>query len=1002
MIRRVLVLATALGLFAGISGAAAQEREIQGSVLAIETDAPLSGANVVVVGTTTGTLTGPNGEFTLSVPAGDVELRVSLIGYQSEDVVVPAGQSTVTVSLAQDVLDLEGVVVTGQATSVARRNLANAVSTVTAEQLDRAPAQTVETALQGKVAGANISANSGAPGGGMQVNLRGVASINAASQPLYVIDGVVVSNEAIASGANALTNAAGNANASNQDNPVNRIADLNPNDIASVEVLKGASAAAIYGSQASNGVILITTKSGTAGVPRYRVSQEFGMYQLSNTIGSRTFETLDEALATYAGFAGATAADTARISQSYGDGTAFDHEEQLAGRTDLSTRTSFSISGGDETTRYYASGLLLDDAGIIQNTGYEKQSIRLNLDQRVGPRINLGLNTNLIHSVARRGLTNNDNTGTSYYVTFAGTPTFVDLTPSEEGIYPNNPRERSNPLQTAALLTSDEDVWRFIAAMNADAELFETGTQSLVFRAAGGADYFTQENELFSPPVLQFEPQDGLPGTSILANSDNLNVNGSANLVHTFAPVGGALTATTSAGVQYQDSDLNIARITGRNIVGGQRNVDAATVQSIVENRARTRDLGVYIQEEMLLLDERLLLTAGVRADRSSSNGDPDQFFYYPKAATSYRFPNLGTYVDELKLRVAYGETGNQPLFGQKFTPLSATNNIGGLPGLVVVGLAGDPDIEPERMREIEGGFDAVLFGGNAELNFTFYQQNITNLLLQRALAPSTGFVTQFFNGGELETRGIEVALDATPIRTDDFSWVTRTTFYTTESTIVELPVPAFETGGFGTALGAFRIQEGRSATQIVGNTVENDEVVVRQIGDATPDFNMAFINDLTFGRFNLSSLFDWQQGGDIINLTKLLYDLNQNSADYELPAGVGSVRPIPECSPNCSGRERLAGFGRYTQQYIEDGSFLKLRELSLSYNLPPELLASVWSGAESVQIRLSGRDLITITDYSGLTPEVSNFGSQPIARNIDVGPFPPSRSFWLGIDIGF
>ncbi|MDQ3605817.1 MAG: TonB-dependent receptor plug domain-containing protein, partial [Gemmatimonadota bacterium] len=665
--KRIVLLVMSLALLGSAERAAAQQRTVTGSVVMETTGAPLSDAAVQVVGTSRRALTDPQGNFSISVPAGDVRLLITRIGYTSRTVPVPAGQSTVAVRLGEDVLNLEGIVVTGQATTVARRNLANAVATVNAQDVERAPAQSLDKALQGKIVGANISTNSGAPGGGVQVDLRGVSSINGTSEPLWVIDGVIVSNVAIPSGQNAVTRASpGTANATVQDAPANRISDLNPDDIESVEILKGASAAAIYGSKASNGVILVTTKRGRSGAPRVNVTQQFGFYELSNTIGSRNF-TLEEALQTFAPAprAGAPAADSAtwranqtRITQLYGSGERFDHEAQLSSRRDLSTQTAVNVSGGSGDTRYFVSGLFQNDEGIIAGTGFEKQSLRVNLDQRLGSRVEMGVNSNVVHSVASRGLSNNDNSGTSFYVVLTGTPNFVDLSPGADGVFPFNPLGASNPLQTAALMRNDEDVWRLISVGNVKVDLFGNDNQSLRFLGTGGADYFQQENRLFFPPELQFEARSPQPGTSLLGQSNNTNLNASGNLVHTFTPSGGAYTATTSAGVQYEDRDLNIARIVGRNLIAGQPNVDAATSIQAFANRQRVRDFGVYLQEELLMLENRLLLTGSLRADRSSANGNPDQYFYYPKAAASYRLPGFGGFVDELKPRVAYGKTG--------------------------------------------------------------------------------------------------------------------------------------------------------------------------------------------------------------------------------------------------------------------------------------------------------------------------------------------------------
>lgn len=1004
----LLALACALGLWA--APAAAQQRQVTGTVTA-EGGEPLAGARVAITGTTQGVQTSAGGRYEISVPAGDVRLTVSRIGYNTREVAVPAGQGTFNVQLQPSVLSLEALVVTGQATTVARRNLANAVASVSGDEVNRAPAQTVDQALAGKIPGAIISANSGAPGGGIQVDLRGVSSINASAEPLWVIDGVVMSNLAIPSGQNAITEAVAGDDGSVQDNATNRIADLNPADIESVEVLKGASAAAIYGSKASNGVIIVTTRRGRDGAPRFNLSQRMGYYQLANTLGSRRFS-LQEALDQYAPAPGPDATpeqiaaypgNVANITALYGSGTHYDHEEHLAGQRDLGRETSMSVSGGSGGTRYFASGLVMDEPGIIENTGFEKQSLRVNLDQALGRGVEITLNTNLLHSRSDRGLTNNDNRSVSYYVALSGTPAFVDLR-RQGALFPNNPFGSSNPLQTAALLENAEDVWRFIGSGSARVPLLEGDQQSLRMVFSGGADFFRQRNRLLSPVDLEFEAVlEEEAGTSVLANSDNLNLNGNANLVHTWAP--SSFTATTSLGVQYEDRDLGVNRIIARGLVAGQGGVDDGPEPFVIENRQRVRDFGVFAQEEFLALDNRLLLTAGLRADRSSNNGDPDEYHLYPKAAASYRFPGLLPRVDELKLRAAYGETGNLPLWADKYTEMSTANSIGGFKGIIVQGVTGAPDIRPERMRELEGGFDLALLDGRASFEFTAYDQRITDLLLRRTLNPSSGFVTQIFNGGELHTRGLEMGLAGTPIQRESFGWTTRATFYTTKSTVENLPVPSFRTGAFGsTSLGVFQIEEGKSATQIVGYDGKDADgnLIERQLGDATPEFKVGFSNEVTVGSFSLYGLLDWQHGGDLINLTRLLYDAGGVSPDYELPSGVAAPRDVADCYPGCSGIERISGFGTYTKQYIEDASYVKLREVSLAWRVPASLLGRVPGRVRDAGITLSARNLMTWTDYTGLDPEVSNFGTQQIARGVDVAPFPPSRSFWLTFNFGF
>src|SRR5581483_2795603 len=346
------------------------------------------------------------------------------IGYIATEKAVTPDQEKVDIALARDVLKLEETIITGQATTESRRSVANAVSTVSADQLTAVQSQTLDQALQGKVAGADIQQNSGAPGGGMQVRLRGVSSIIGTSDPLFVVDGVIISNASIPAGTNSITKATsgaagGSGIASNEDNASNRLADLDPNDIESIEVLKGASASAIYGSKASQGVVLITTKRGHAGRPKFSVTQRFGFNELSNELGSRTFSK-----ASADSVFGAALVDPA-----FKPGVTYDHEKEIAGNKPLSWQTQANISGGNDATTYYSSGILEHDGGIIQNTYFDKQTVSLNLNQQVGSRADLGFQTTFGHTADGRAITNNDNTSTSIYATLPGVPNFVNLQP---------------------------------------------------------------------------------------------------------------------------------------------------------------------------------------------------------------------------------------------------------------------------------------------------------------------------------------------------------------------------------------------------------------------------------------------------------------------------------------------------------------------------------------------------------------------------------------------
>lgn len=1030
---RALGVALALAVTTALAGrplqAQEQTRVVTGHVTDATTGRPLVGAEVFVpvasgaAKPTYGTVTDAQGNFTLRVPASATRLSVRLIGYKAQELPISGGR--LEVALATDVLNLDEVVVTGQATAVSKRNLANAVSVVNATELNEVPAASVESQLYGKVAGANIQSNSGAPGGGNSVQLRGVSTIIGNSRPLYVVDGVIVSDDAIQSGANSVTQA-GSGISSNQDNAANRIADLNPADIERVEILKGASAAAIYGSKANNGVIIITTKRGQPGKVQYQLAQRVGFSELAKEWGSRDF-TLETAVATFCG-SNPSASCQANIGQYFNaDGSpkhTYDHEKELAGGHPLSHQTELSLRGGTDKTTYYISGLVQHDGGVVKGTYYDKQSLRVNLDQVAAPTLNFHLRTYVSHSKDGRGFTNNDNTSTTYYMALTGTPSFVNLLPDAQGIYPENPFQPSNPLQTAALARNDEDVYRFTGSLRGEWDVFRGERQSLQISALGGADVFNLGALVYSPQELQYEPinNPSFPGTSVVGNALNRYYNTNLNVVHTYTAASGLFTATTSAGVQYEFRDQDVARVLTQGLFPGQQNAGSGTRYVPEEVRSRSKDLGAYVQEELVIRD-RLTLTGSVRADRSSSNADPDQWFYYPKANASYRWSVNRGPIGELKFRGAYGQSGNQPLYGQKFNSLNPGNLVG-LQTLALGTVAVAPDLHPERQTEFEGGIDAYLFRDRASVDVTYFNRRVNELLLQRALPPSTGFTTALYNStGQLTSKGVEAALHAAVVQTRGFEWSTHATFTKWSSIIDSLDVPPFNTpnGGFGTSLGAGRIEQGKSATQIVGRdtiAVEDDPRclealgvapgsgqckpgtrIVTKLGDATPDFRMGFSNSLRYHAFRLNTTVDWQHGGNVINLTGYLYDANQNSKDFDKPCHLAGCR-----EGETMGQYRLRVYpGKTNRPWIEDASFVKLREVSLTYDVPPSLLRSAGlGGASSLQVTVSGRNLLTFTGYRGFDPEVNNFGSQAIRTNVDVAPYPPSRTFWLSVNVGF
>lgn len=983
----------------------AQSRVLTGRVVDATSRTGVPGAVVAVVGGTAVTQANGEGQFRITLPAAAATLSVRGLGYRRETVRVSAAQQTIEMALTREAAQLSEVVVTGAATSQERRNIATAVSSVSSEEIARVPAASLDNALQGKIVGAQINMNSGAPGGGGQIQIRGVTSVLGNGEPLFVVDGVIISNNTISTGINAVSRASGGgAFNTTQDNSTNRLSDVNPADIENVQVLKSAAATAIYGSKATNGVVLITTKRGRAGATSFTATQRVGQFQADRLIGSRRF--------TQQGLRDLVPRDTALARRLVGRYCPaepcpyFDYQKSLYGQRDLSHETSLSISGGNENTKVFLSGLHKNDRGTEINTGAIRQSLRLNADHTFGTRFTSNVSAVFSRSKSERGVSNNDNTFASPIYAFGYTPAVMDLEERVAGRYVDNSIIRdlkgigTNPFQTLDLLKNNEDVWRQIASGTLRYNAFTSDRQTLAFALSGGVDRFDAGSQTYSPNNLQFEADDGFLGTATQGEALSTQYNGTLSAVHTFTP-GASLpflsTATTSIGAQYEDRSLNRFSVVARGLVPTIELIDQGT-PSINQVRTAVRDQAFFLNEELLLLDERLSMSARVRAERSSVNGDRQKYYYWPAASAAYRFVKPFANADEIKLRAAIGKSGNQANYGNRDVTIAGLGLIDSRTAVGVPVTLGNPIIEPEKMREIEYGVDAVFFDSRAGFEVNVFDRSITDLLLQAPLPPTSGFGQKFLNGGNLVTKGVEVAVNATPMR-GPFQWNSRVQYSTFKSRVASLPANvadfAIPNSGFGAQYGRGRIARGQVSTAIWGNLTRPDSTVVDTIlANANPDFQMQFSNDFTFRGFTLSGLLDWRKGGAVANMTQSLFDEGGNSFDYDEPSPIAGV-PL--------GRYRYSQWngGRNAGVYVQDGSYVKLREITLAYQVPAAATRR-FTGGRDLRISFSGRNLATWTDYWSFDPEVNNFGNQSVVRFVDLAPFPPSRSLFLGFDLAY
>ena len=971
--------------------AEAQTRDITGTVTQAG-GIPIPDATVSVVGQQVGTRTNERGEYRLRIPSGEQVVFARVLGFKRVTVRVGPTETTASFQLERDVLQLEGVTVTGQATTTDRRVAATAVATVSSVELNRVPARSVESNLAGKVAGARFFENSGAPGGGAQIQIRGATSVLGQGDPLYVVDGVIISNASISSGATQITRAGGTL-ASNQDQVVNRLADINPNDIESIEVLKSAAASAIYGSRATNGVVVITTKRGQQGRATWNLTQRVGTQQAQRQLGSRRYANYDE-VKPWIGRS--PAADVAAREACNPNCPWYDWQGQLYGRQDPSWETLLSASGGANNTRFFASLNDKQESGIMVNTGARRTGGRINLDQTIGTRLTASLGVDVTRNRLKRGLGGNDNSGTSPIYLFGYSPAIIDLQAKDAtGRYVRMPFNgggavASNPFEVIRAIENDENVWRQAGNARLGYTLLTSDRNTIQLSYTAGVDRFQQEGYIYSPNYLQFEPADGFLGTAGQSSASSYQFNHGANLVHTLTTGNRFLTsATTSFGGSYETQQLNTYRLRGRGLLP-TRKVPVGAADILIDNpKNEFRDQSFYVNEQLLAFNERLALNASVRGDRSSANGDREQFYYFPKFSASYRFVSPFTKkIDDIKFRIASGKSGNRPRYGDRDILFADAGLIGGSGTLVSASLLGNPNVKPEVMNELEYGTDMTFFGARLGLEFTRYERTITDLLLTAPLPLSSGLGNQIINGGQLSVLGTEGVLSAVPIRRGSFEWTTRVIYNQNAQFVNDIPVPAFAVpGSFGATYGRNRIQANTRSTYIWGNAPLGAAGAVRDtiVGESNPVHTTTFNNDFTYKGLTFSFLADWRNGGDVANMTNNLWDEGGQARDFV-----------------AKGEARYKTFNSGDiRPYVQDGSYVKIREVTLNYQAPDSWAARL-PGARSLRFNLSARNVALISDYWSYDPEFNNFGNTNFNRFIDLAPFPSSRQFFFSIDLGF
>ncbi len=1012
----------------------AQNSTVSGKV-SEQNGAALPGVNVVVKGTSTGTITDVDGNYRLQVPSDAEVLTFSFIGYTTREEAIN-GRSTINVSMVPDISELNEVVVVGYGTQL-KTDVTGNIAQVSGDDIQDIPVPSLEQAMQGRAAGVFIEAGNGKLGQAIKVRVRGAASVSASNEPLYVVDGVIITSN----------------NLSGTDAPTNPLSDINFNDVASVQILKDASASAIYGSRAANGVVLITTKRGEAGRTQFNVGYLKGWSsptRKANWLNGPQY---------LAGFREAFENEDAIIKQDdpasgfgdfyYGEpGLTF--EEVLnfelgedgwgpdvnanwadqAYRDDAGVdQIDVSANGGNEKTQFYTSLQYTDQKGILIRNAFKRISGRLNVDHKVSDRVSLGVNFSLARSVNDRLTDDNEFSTPMQLLALPPIQPFRD----EEGNL-NTSTVYFNGLLTKENSSFTTTVFRNISNVFASIEL----VPNLTFRTEAAADILTQNEERFSGRAV--DSNTGYingGGESRWVNVQNYSTNNFFTYANNFKQHG----LEVVAGMSYQISTEDQTDIQAQTFpLDVFRKLTSASIIIAGDSEATDFSFLSYFARANYKFANKYLLSLSGRVDGSSKFGSNERYGFFPAASAGWILTEEGfmeslTPLSFLKLRASIGLTGNAPTenFASLGTYRAQTYDV--LGGIVPQQLA-NPNLKWETTLQTDIGIDFGLFNDRITGELDYYIKDTRDVLLNSNVPGTSGFLTQFVNVGALENKGFEVLINSTNV-TGDFSWSTSLNFARNRNKITDLDDNVI-TGGYvnraveGQPIGVFFTQEyagvnpdngdalwylNRDATEaeisdgdvfqvnhLGDRLVTNDYSLVERVivGNPNPDWIGGITNNLSYKGLDLSFLFQFVQGYDVYNgggrfqRADFAYFDNQLVQDLEDAwREPGQITDVPEA-------RLFSGNGdKESSRYLQDASFVRLKTLTLGYNLPLSLIERL--SLQNMRIYVSAQNLLTFTKYDLNDPEVNtDYLSGNIGQGNDFYAAPQVKTFSVGVKLGF
>jgi len=981
----------------------AQQR-VKGKVTSRDNGLPIQGVSIKVQGSTVGTLTDSDGYFSVEAD-GNRTLLVSSVGYLSQEISIN-NRSTIDVVLEVDVTSLGEVVVMGYGVQ-RKRDITGSVSQVQTKELEAVPVYNTEQALKGRAAGVQVLQNSGAPGGRIEVRIRGGNSMIGDNAPLYVVDGFPVTGG---------------------------INYLNPADIESMDILKDASATAIYGARGANGVVLITTKQGKQGqAGRIEINTSYGMQK---EIDRYTMLNPKQ----YAIVANEWLKNEGRppffnIDDMPEEGT--DWQDVIFRRAPIQNHT-LTFSGASEKSRYSLSGNYYDQEGIVKSSSAKRGNLRFNLFHELNSRISLSFNATLarreIYDVPLDNASFGENGRVSGHLSAPPTLPVYDengIPTRIEHIYSFGSQDMRNPVIFLAP-RKDRLLSNSILGNTAlDIKL----TDDLVFKTLLGLEYENNNDELFVPVIFDDDrgaAEDGHSYFNSFLNENTLTYSKSFNEVHTINAV---------VGFTYQSYIARNARISVSQLTSNiteNYNLGSATLISPPTSGFSEWRLLSGLGRINYSFQGKYMFTASFRSDGSSRFGTNNKWGYFPSAAIAWRISDESfmdglSFVDDFKIRASYGISGNTALSPyQSLSRISSTRvvfeNQNEVVGYIPTGVA-NPSLKWETTAQSDAGVDLSLFGERLSLVFDYYNKITSNLLASVPLPTSTGFGSVLQNIGEIQNRGVEFSLSADILNPNKaFNWDATVQLSSNRNKIRSLASNSDIIGSslshpFNAAtniarinqpFGAFYglIEDGLNDNGFIKYVDINNDGVVNAsdrviLGTPYPDFIFSVNNNVSYRNFSLNIFVEGVQGNEIFWATSGTFLNSFQRGHNQFVDLIGNYWTPENPDPNAKyPKISSQTAAQVSDRYIKDGSYIRLKSVTLNYDIPVRSLGVEW--CKNATLFISGTNLFTVTNYPGLDPEVNTTGTDNqnvgnrLSMGIDQGAYPSTKTFFFGARFGF